>query len=364
MARLGLGRHWRCVFANDICPKKAEAYRTNFPPADELLLADVGALHTSDLPGKADLSWASFPCQDLSLAGERRGLAGAKSGTFHGFWRLMEGLVAEGRAPRTIVLENVTGAISSNHGRDLQCILQSLASSGYRGGAMVVDGALFVPQSRPRLFIVAVHGSLKAPAALTANGPTGTWHTKAIQTAYNGLPQALRGTWCWWSIPQPPARQTRLEDVLEEQPNVQWHTAAQTQSLLNMMSPVNRQKVEQAIQAGGRRVGGVYRRTREVGGVRVQRAELRVDGLSGCLRTPGGGSSRQTILEIGGHGIRSRLLSPREAARLMGVADDYRLPDNYNEAYGLMGDGLVVPAVSWLEANLIRPLLDYSSSGS
>lgn len=89
---------------------------------------------------------------------------------------------------------------------------------------------------------------------------------------------------------------------------------------------------------------------------KTQRAEVRFDESSGCLRTPAGGSSRQTVLLVEGGRVRSRLLSPREAARLMGVPEDYPLPSNYNEAYHLFGDGLVVPVVSWLEQHLLRPL--------
>jgi DNA (cytosine-5)-methyltransferase 1 len=101
----------------------------------------------------------------------------------------------------------------------------------------------------------------------------------------------------------------------------------------------------------------VYRRTRpDESGRKTQRAEVRFDQISGCLRTPVGGSSRQTILVVNGDSIRSRLLSSREAARLMGVTDTYNLPENYTEAYHLMGDGLVIPVVSWLEAYLLYPL--------
>ena len=96
-------------------------------------------------------------------------------------------------------------------------------------------------------------------------------------------------------------------------------------------------------------VGGLYRRIRPDGaGGKIQRAEVRFDDVAGCLRVPTGGSSRQTIMIVEGDSVRSRLLSPREAARLMGLGDDYRLPANYNEAYGLMGDGVVVPVVRYL----------------
>jgi DNA (cytosine-5)-methyltransferase 1 len=87
------------------------------------------------------------------------------------------------------------------------------------------------------------------------------------------------------------------------------------------------------------------------------RAEARFDGLAGCLRTPGGGSSRQFLLRVQGRETSARLLSAREAARLMGLPEDYRLPRRYNEAYHLLGDGVVVPVVRFLADHLLRPLL-------
>jgi DNA (cytosine-5)-methyltransferase 1 len=129
------------------------------------------------------------------------------------------------------------------------------------------------------------------------------------------------------------------------------------------MSPVNREKVEAARRTGRKAIGTVYIRTRtNSGGGKAQRAEIRFDDIAGCLRTPAGGSSRQIIMVVEGEQIRSRLLSPREAARLMGLPEDYKLPQNYNEAYRLAGDGLSVPAVRYLAANLLEPLLNAASS--
>jgi len=73
MVPAGLGRNWRCRFANDFDPKKSAAYRRNWRDA-VLKTGDVRALTTDDLPGAVDLAWASFPCQDLSLAGGGAGL--------------------------------------------------------------------------------------------------------------------------------------------------------------------------------------------------------------------------------------------------------------------------------------------------
>ena len=103
-------------------------------------------------------------------------------------------------------------------------------------------------------------------------------------------------------------------------------------------------------------VGTIYKRTRVQDGKKGQRAEVRFDGISGCLRTPAGGSSRQTILVVEKDTIRSRLLSVREAARLMGLPDSYWLPERYNDGYHVMGDAVVVPVVAWLENYILHPL--------
>jgi DNA (cytosine-5)-methyltransferase 1 len=131
----------------------------------------VGSLTTKDIPGSAHLAWASFPCQDLSLAGGGAGLKGDRSGTFWPFWTLMKGLIEDKRAPRLIVLENVCGALTSHDGKDFATICGGFQQAGYAVGAMVVDAALFVPQSRPRLFIVAVQVDMTIPDELTGVGP-------------------------------------------------------------------------------------------------------------------------------------------------------------------------------------------------
>jgi DNA (cytosine-5)-methyltransferase 1 len=92
-------------------------------------------------------------------------------------------------------------------------------------------------------------------------------------------------------------------------------------------------------------------------GAKVQRAEVRFDGLAGCLRTPRGGSSRQVIAVVEGGTVRTRLLSPREAARLMGLPESYRLPGAATSALQIAGDGVAVPVVRWLAQAILEPLL-------
>lgn len=358
MARAGLGRNWRCLFANDFDLKKSAAYTVNWS-AEHLHISDVAKLRADDLPLQVDLAWASFPCQDLSLAGAGAGLEGARSGTFWPFWDLMRQLGKEGRAPHMIVLENVCGALTSHGGKDFSAISSALTGSGYRFGAVIIDAVNFLPHSRPRLFIIGVAAGNPISKELTSAGPMQPWHTDGLMQAYGALSGRAKAKWIWWHLPQPIRRRQNFVDIIEDKPKgVKWHTAAETKQLLAMMSAINIAKVKKAQQNGGRVIGAVYKRTRkDDAGEKVQRAEVRFDDVAGCLRTPAGGSSRQSILVIEGKKIRSRLLSPREAARLMGLPDDYILPLKYNEAYHLAGDGVAVPVVRFLAANILERLL-------
>lgn len=343
MARLGLGERWRCVFANDFDRVKAETYRANFGDA-HFREGDVFDLSPADLPGQADLAWASSPCQDFSLAGARKGLAGGRSSAFFGFWRLIETLAAEGRAPRLVAVENVTGLLTSHGRADFTALCRALASQGYRFGALEIDASLFLPQSRRRIIIVGSRG----PAALAGGVPG-----PAIRAARDALPADLRALWIDLPAPSAAPRNADLAALLEPDDAVAWHDPATTGRLLALMDERNRDKLAAAGGAGERRVGALFRRVRPGG----QRAEVRFDGLAGCLRTPRGGSSRQTLVVVEVGRIRTRLLSPREAARLMGLPDSYVLPRRANAALHVAGDGVAVPVVRWLAEAVLEPML-------
>jgi DNA (cytosine-5)-methyltransferase 1 len=325
MARLGLGPGWDCLFANDFDPGKAAAYSANFG-AEHLVCADIHRLTAADLPGRADLAWASSPCQDFSLAGARAGLAGGRSSALLGFLRLIGELRDAARAPRLLVIENVTGLLSARGGSDFAALRAALSELGYQARAFTVDAASFLPQSRPRVFVVA-----SADAAVP-------------------LPPSA-----------PPRSAAALADVLEVE--APWDPPEATARLLALLGPVNRMKLEAALASGERRIGAAYRRVRLETGQRVQRAELRFDGLAGCLRTPAGGSSRQFVVETQNGAVRSRRLTAREGARLMGLPDSYRLPEGEMAAWRVIGDGVAVPVVRWLSATLLEPLLAGAGEG-
>jgi DNA (cytosine-5)-methyltransferase 1 len=357
LARLGLEPDFRCVFANDIDPVKVAAYRRAFGDR-EMREGDVWTLSPIELPGAAALAWASFPCQDVSLAGERRGLAAPRSGAFWGFHQLIEHLVDAGRAPEVLALENVCGLLSSHGGADFSALVHALDDLGYRVGALEIDAALFTPQSRPRLFVIAAR---HAPSSVIAAGPAEPFHSLALRSVVARMPDGLRKRFVWWRLDTPAKRNTRLADMLDNDANVSWNSEEKTQKLINQMSALQRARLDALRESRRREIGAVFRRIRIEHGERVQRAEARFDGLAGCLRTPAGGSSRQLLLFVEGDQVRSRLLSPREAARLMGVPEYYPLPASQTAALHLVGDAVCVPVVRWLSQHLLAPLCGATS---
>jgi DNA (cytosine-5)-methyltransferase 1 len=298
------------------------------------------------VPGLADLAWASSPCQDFSLAGGRAGLGGGKSSAFFGFWKLIQGLAKEGRAPRTIVIENVVGLFTSHGGLDFEAVCAALAVAGYRFGALEIDAADHVPQSRVRCVIVATKEDSTGLAE-------GSQSSRAVAAARDRLPAELRACWIDWRLPPAPKMNLDLAFMLEPDDAVPWRSNDETEALVAMMDDLHRARLAAILASGERRVGTAFRRMR--GG--RQRTEARFDGLAGCLRTPGGGSSRQFVLVAEHRQVRSRWLTAREAARLMGLPDDYQLPKSANAGLQLAGDGVVVPVVRHLAQHILEPLM-------
>ena len=345
MARLGLGENWRCTFANDVDPLKCAAYRENFG-GNDLIEGSIADLTINELPTqRADLAWASFPCQDLSLAGARGGMDAARSGLFYEFWRLMTALKKTDRAPRLIVIENVPGLMTSNGGRDFERIVRLLQQAGYAAAAGIIDAASFTPQSRQRLFVVGFAHALGAEPLKTAS----KWDNQPC------LP--FLADWGAAALPTPQRkRNTHLDDVVDWL-NADWDSAEKTNTLIAHMTQLQRGRLDAILTSGARRAGAGFRRTRQEHGKAIQRFEVRFDGLAGCLRTPAGGSSRQVVVAAE-HGIvKTRLMSPREAARLMGLPEEYKLPERANAALKLCGDGVCVPVVRWLAETVLEPAL-------
>ena len=360
MARAGLGDEWACLLANDIDPRKTAVYEANWG-ATNVECRDISSLEVDDLLlHRVDLAWASFPCQDLSDAGKKIGLSGGRSGLYWKFHDIVQAMNNAGQKPRIVVIENVIGTINSQNGTDFLNIVNSLQELLYKTSAMTIDAVHFVPQSRPRIFIVGVDNRADISDIALEDVPISQWVSKSLATAHAGWDEATKDRWFWPRLPSVVGSNRDLASILDDddETGVEWHSPDQTLRLIAMMSETNLGKLENARNAMKPVYGTIYKRTRrDRDGGKVQRAEARFDGIAGCLRTPAGGSSRQTIVKIDGAATRTRLLSGRESARLMGLDESYILPEGLNEALHLTGDGVVVPVVRFLRDHLFEPFL-------
>ncbi len=276
------------------------------------------------------------------------------SGAFWEFWRIIGELREERRAPKILTIENVAGLL---YGDSFTGLCEALASLGYRFGAVVIDAKHFVPQSRPRIFMVAVDESIDLNGLELDTPPmvSSTWHTPKLSGNVKAFDPNLKDLWIWWSLPKPVGAGACLAEMITDpdRHDPGWLPDRDVARLLAMMNDRHRQKIETAKRkTSGPTVLTIYKRIRQG----EQRAEARVDHISGCLRVPGGGSSRQTVVVVQDGEVKARLMNRRELARLMGVPDTFWLPRHYNNAYRAMGDAVVVPAVRWLSDHILTPL--------
>ena len=379
MARAGLGPQWQCWFANDISATKASSYTRNWG-RDGFKLGDVARLTTVDLPGHAALAWASFPCPDLSEGGRGEGLQGVRSNTLWPCLALLRRLRTEGRAPRMIALENVTGLVERRGESFFDLLCATLVDMGYRFGVLAIDAALFTPQSRPRIFVVAVDAAIAIPAGLVAAGPAAPFHSPNLVKA---CARNAQHTPIWFNLPAPPRRHLSFADIIEDAPTgVSWHSRGETDRLIGMMAPMHLAKLEAAQRAslsdGKRRVGSYSKRMRpdeggrDVSGERSSASKsVSTTSPDACAFLAGprtanqkaaarrGRCSWSSMAMWCGHGSCRRA----NARDFMGLADTYRLPANYEEACGLMGDGLAVPVVRHLARHILEPIVEAAAPG-
>lgn len=367
MARAGLGDEWSCVFANDCDDLKKTFYEKNWRDG-HFDGRDVALVRPNDLPGLADMAWASFPCQDVSQAGAQLGIGTAdsntatRSGAVWPFLDLIRELARDGRHPVLLALENVVGLLSSNDGADFRSLCVVLGDMGYRFGAVVADASHFVPQSRPRVFIVAVRREVPLPAHLQIRLPADPWHSQILVRAHARLPADVADNWVWWSLgDKPTGNPATLADIVDLSDEADWNTDESTARLVGMISDIQRKRLDGAKQSGKPMIGSLYLRMRPNGKEgNIQRAEIAFGETLGCLRTPKGGASRPRIVVVEGESVRSRLLSPREAASLMGLPPEFILPTTYNESFRLIGDGVVPQVVRFLADRLLEPLATHA----
>lgn len=350
LVRLGLEQvGWNVVFANDWAHSKFEMYSAHFQDATKhYKVQDIFSICPADIPDTI-LATASFPCIDLSLAGNLEGIDGQHSSAFWGFTQILDSQVNK---PKIVMLENVGGWLTSNSGQDFRITIQELNRLGYACDVFAIDAAHFVPQSRPRVFVVGMQASNANQDIFVFSKRSSLLKTQALEKA---VITNLDLCWNFLDVPALPDKiKADLSFVVENisDDDDRWWSDYEVKRHLNMMSSINLEYLQELQELSTYSYCPMYRRVREG----KQRAELRKDGLAGCLRTARGGSSRQMLVRVGQGTIKMRLMTPREYARLQGVPDNYPLPLQINQALTGFGDAVCVPVIVWIAENILNPL--------
>jgi len=345
-------RGWKCLFANDNDLGKTKIYMDNYG-IGSIDTRSIEELSARDVPS-ATLATASFPCQDLSEAGPRRGIGGPRSAVFWHFVRILREM--RSTRPPLVLLENVRGFLTGQEGRNLRVAVKALNDLGYACDVVLVDAKYFVPQSRPRVFVSAIQESVAkrvAPSDVCGLRHDHPFRTKQILRQINSSSNLK---WLFLQLPPVSRLGVKLEQVLdppEKVPSDYWFSKEEIERHLAMMPSNHKKKLELLRLQGRSAAVTMYRRIRSVG----QRAELRFDGIAGCLRTPRGGSSKQFVVILDKETLNIRKLTIPEMSRLMGLPESFILPNKYLAAYKALGDAVAVPAVEWVADSLLEPLV-------
>jgi DNA (cytosine-5)-methyltransferase 1 len=352
--RMGLeNAGWKVKYANDWDPYRERVYEGFF--GDSYEVRDVFSVGAEDVP-RTTLATCSFPCIDLSLAGNRGGLDGKHSSAFWGFYGILWQQGSD--SPPIILLENVGGWLSSNHGQDFYAVAEALNELGYACDAFTLNARCFVPQSRPRVFMVGIKDpQLFSGRDINADRiyfrPKRLLPTKLKELMCNND----RIHWAHLDIPEPPLHKTQgfseeiVEKLLPDDPR--WWSSEKVEKHIGMMPPLHLDMVRRLADANRITARTFYRRRRPTG----QKAEVRSDDIAGCLRTAVGGSGKQFMVVAGHDSIRMRTLTAREYARLQGVRDHFHIKgDSERQSLNAFGDAVCVPAVTWIADNVLNPL--------
>lgn len=354
---------WTCLLANDNDPRKVEYYTKNHSTTP-MVDCDIRSLPASRIP-QSLLATASFPCIDLSQAGQRKGINGSHSGIVWSFLDHIRSLQSLGKGPKFLFLENVAFLLTLHGGQGIDFLLSEIADMGYSIDLVQVDARHFTPQTRNRVFVIAVEGTDHVTAE---EMPETHIRRYKVQEAFR---RNRHLSWVFFDFPSLPKRQFELKDVLEDLPedDSRWWDSARTQAFMNQLERHHRPQLEMLMKAGAEVQMTAVRRGRRRG-VREQIFNLRFDGLASCLRTPRGGSSIQFVVRVRNGDVQIRRILGIESARLQGVclpnaSPSFEVPDAEYDALYAFGDAVCVPAVRWVFQHSIQALVGNAArSGS
>lgn len=365
-----------CAWQVEKEPTCHEVLRARFPGAR--LFDDVRAVGAAELE-PVDVICGGFPCQDLSVAGKRAGLEGARSGLFYEMARIIGEL-----QPSFVVWENVPGLLSSARGADFAAVLVALDDLGYCGAWSVLDARYFgVAQRRRRLFGVFARAgageSARRCAEILALAPRLRGNPPPRRATREGVAPTLEGRTtaggggCGTDFlaggGMAVADGGVADPICANEQRTQSHAGnnprARNVVVVGDVAPALTSKMAkgtggpagdecQNLVAVSREAYPTARRGRE-GGADL---EIGSEPVSNALRSSGSGSSAGSQVMQPGAATGVRRLTPRECERLQGFPDGWTELDGMSDAarYRMLGNAVAVPCAAWIGRGLVRAL--------
>tara|TARA_Y100001936_G_C16051573_1_gene658166 strand:+ start:79 stop:1254 length:1176 start_codon:yes stop_codon:yes gene_type:complete len=356
----GLEGNWKTIWANDISKLKCDTYATNYP-GTFIVNRSIQALEPEDIPDEFEMSSATFPCTNTSAAGDRTGLMGIKSGVVYRYVELLKQKGGAQCHPLSL-LENPLGIVSRNKGRDLRELVSRLNTLGYSICLMNVDAKHFVPQSRPRVLFACCAKEYVSEEYVHIS-------KFDFDSANSALIPPVLARWLKSNmdldlimpsvLPSLPERTLQLEHIIDfNDPDTgNWADSKTTLNFLNNLRGKHLELFNKLVSSPYPTVSTISRRGRSENGVSYNATEISVSGLAPCIRPYKGGSSRAWVLLTNGKGgYKIKVISPREAAALMGFSSSFKLPKNKKDAYSVAGDAVVRHCIKWFDENVLSKI--------
>ena len=299
-----------------------------------------------------------FPCQDLSIAGLRRGLDGARSGLFHEIIRLADEL-----KPQFLILENVGGLLSSQRGKDMGIVITALVERGYGVCWRVLDSQNFgVPQRRRRIFIVASLGDHRRPAEILFERESGFWDIEAGRKKRKATSNSVEKSIGVNSF----QKSKRAQTVDDDESWVESEIVPTLNVFDSGDSRTTTVVTQEPILFEGNRVGdprvhenvspSVIARWGTGGNnvpmtlaQRQSNSEYVFDEVASTISQRDYKSPTDLIVEP-----IVRRLTPKECERLQGFPDDWTATQADSSRYKMMGNAVTVPVVEWIINRMVK----------
>ncbi|MDQ6961542.1 MAG: DNA cytosine methyltransferase [Mariprofundaceae bacterium] len=268
------------------------AQKTYAANYDEVPHGDITKIHAADIPAH-DIILAGFPCQAFSVAGLKKGFEDTRGTLFFEIVR-----IAKYHKPKILFLENVKGFKNHDKGNTFRVVKETLADLGYKVYAQVLNAKDFgVPQNRERIYIIAF------------------------------LDHSVD-----FKFPIKQGEGVKLGHILDSNVDEKYTISDK------LWAGHQRRKAEHKVKGNG---FGYSMFNAESDYTSTMSARYYKDGSE---------------ILIAQEGKNPRKLSPREAARLQGFPDDFKLTVSDTQAYKQFGNSVAVPVIEQLANNILQCL--------